>query len=637
LRRIAKVRKLALLAACLLAVAAAVFLWWRGRAVRLASTTETASASAQPWSDSPYASVRPEVRYVGDQACAECHPGEAESFRRHPMGRSLRPIRDWQPGDRLGKAAHNPFREHGFEFRVEARAGGLFHQARRIDPAGNVPLKVEAEVQYVIGSGTRGQSFLAERDGYLFESPISWFARKGIWDLSPGLTPNQWLDRAIGADCLFCHANRVEPVADHYNHYRPPTFRGFAIGCERCHGPGELHVQARKQGTAVNTTDPTIINPERLEPGLREAVCQQCHLEGVARVLRRGRDTYDYRPGLPLGAFWSMYVAAPSISQGPLAVGQVEQMYESKCFRASSGRLGCISCHDPHDYPPAAERAKYYRDRCLECHQQRGCQLVAGERQQRNNNDCVACHMPPLRPFDIAHTATTDHRILRRPQPEARVGSPGAPAGPGPLLLFPGMGDAPSGRDADREMGMALQLLCRERPELQAQVAPAAARRLERALDTWPDDLPAREAYAKCLGYQGRVREMLAVREQVLERAPEWEASVSAAAAAADALGETDKARALWQRAVAIDPWSSVYRFGLAQALARLRRWPEAIRECDAALSLSPLRVETRLFMIGCLVESGSRDRAGKEFALLLQLAPEQNDRLKQWFAKLTR
>src|SRR5262245_6637717 len=36
-----------------------------------------------------YQNTRPEVKYVGDATCAECHPKEAESYRRHPMGRSL--------------------------------------------------------------------------------------------------------------------------------------------------------------------------------------------------------------------------------------------------------------------------------------------------------------------------------------------------------------------------------------------------------------------------------------------------------------------------------------------------------------------------------------------------------------------
>jgi Flp pilus assembly protein TadD len=626
-------RKILILTGGVLALSAAFFSWWISHRSPPQSSTPSEPASIEPWADSSYQNVRPGVRYVGEQACAECHPSEAESFHRHPMGRSLQPIKAWKAADRLSARAHNPFDSQGLEFRVELRDGRVFHQARRLDAAGNTVLKLEAEVQYVVGSGTRGQSFLVERDGYLFQSSISWYARKGIWDLSPGFSVDQWLERAIGAPCLFCHANRVEAVDGSFNHYRPPTFRGHAIGCERCHGPGELHVQARQSGTAVAGEDRTIVNPERLEPRLREAVCQQCHLEGAARVLRRGRDTFDYVPGLPLGAFWAVYVPPPDISQGQVAVGQVEQMYESKCFRASQGRLGCLSCHDPHDYPAAAERVNYYRGRCLECHSQQGCRLTAAGRQQQNNNDCVACHMPPLHPYDVAHTAMSDHRI-RRPPGQQAAESASIPALAAPLLLFPGMDLAPAGREADRELGMALHTLYRKRPELQAKLARDASDRLQRALEIWPDDLPARETCASCLGYQGRIDEMLAQHEQVLARAPDWEASVAGAATAADALGQLDKALALWQRAVALDPWYAAYHDALAQTLAKTKRWPEAIRECDAALELSPARLQTRTLLIGCLAHSGARDRARKEFALLVHFYPQEKATLERWFAK---
>ena len=39
--------------------------------------------------------------------------------------------------------------------------------------------------------------------------------------------------------------------------------------------------------------DYTIVNPGRLGWPLREAVCQQCHLGGAARVVRRGRKRAD--------------------------------------------------------------------------------------------------------------------------------------------------------------------------------------------------------------------------------------------------------------------------------------------------------------------------------------------------------
>ena len=66
---------------------------------------------------------------------------------------------------------------------------------------------------------------------------------------------------------------------------------------------------------AGGPVDTTIVNPRHLERSLREAVCEQCHLEGEARTVRHGRGLDDFRPGMPLELFWSVFVAAPQAAQ----------------------------------------------------------------------------------------------------------------------------------------------------------------------------------------------------------------------------------------------------------------------------------------------------------------------------------
>ena len=122
----------------------------------------------------------------------------------------------------------------------------------------------------------------------------------------------------------------------------------------------------------------TIVNPADLAPALRESVCQQCHLQGWFRFPRAGRDFFDFRPGLPLHRFLAVFVRKESKPDRLELVGQVEQMESSRCFRASGGELGCISCHDPHRLPPPATKAEYYRGRCLECHEQEGLRPAGG-------------------------------------------------------------------------------------------------------------------------------------------------------------------------------------------------------------------------------------------------------------------
>src|SRR5260370_42199421 len=57
----------------------------------------------------PYRNVRPDVAYVSEETCAECHPNHADTFRKHPMGRSLAPVASVAAGQPYDARSHNPF------------------------------------------------------------------------------------------------------------------------------------------------------------------------------------------------------------------------------------------------------------------------------------------------------------------------------------------------------------------------------------------------------------------------------------------------------------------------------------------------------------------------------------------------
>jgi predicted CXXCH cytochrome family protein len=368
---------------------------------------------------------------------------------------------------------------------------------------------------------------------------------------------------------------------------------------------------------------------------LREAVCQQCHLEGEVRIVRRGRQPFDYRPGLPLHLFWSVFVRRPEFTQDHRVVGQVEQMEESRCFRASNGRLGCTSCHDPHALPAPEEKVAYYRRGCLGCHEQRGCQLPAPVRRERNQDDCSACHMPRLGSSDVAHTAVTDHRILRRPDEQ------GAPAGP--LLLEPGTHPlayfhtsltGPGDPEGERDLGLALVELARPYGPAARPVAPIALPYLEGAVRRAPDDVAAWEAkgYALWLDDQGPAA--LAAFDAALAAAPERERSLTDAAMLATALGRLDAAADYWRRAIAVNPWAASYHGRLARLLAERHDWQGALAECQTALRLNPYDRETRLVLVGCYLRSGSVAQARAEFETHVALHPAGAEALRRWFAE---
>jgi hypothetical protein len=587
--------------------------------------------SAEP--AQPYLNARPGVGYEGSARCAECHETEAATYAEHPMGRSVSPAGEALPGQH---EAAPSFEAAGLRYAVEQRPDGVFHRESADGSDGRAAAEVVVPVAFAVGSGRHGQSFLVNRDGYLFMSPISWYTRERAWALSPNYEKsNEHFSRRIAEGCLFCHANEARTEPDTVNHYRPAV-RLEPIGCERCHGPGELHVAARRRGEAPAGADLTIVNPGRLEPPLREAVCQQCHLQGEARIVHRGRLLYNYRPGLPLDEVVSVYVYPPDEVDTRKAVSHVEQMVLSRCYRGSGGKLGCISCHDPHVLPSARQRVAWFRGRCLACHQDTSCTLPPEERRRQDPEDgCITCHMPRGDTSNVAHTAITDHRIVRRPAAAA----PGD--GPADLALVPFHGGPFGGGDAggQRDLGLALcQMLDRPLPEAQGgRLARQACGLLGPAVASAPDDVPAQEKLGLALWKDKRPREALDVLEKALRQAPRRELALEKAALVSVELGDYERSTGYWQRLLAVNPhsWQSHGFFG--QTLAFRKQWPAAADECRAALRLDPFQVPTRMLLIDCLVHMGEEKQARAEFDTLLALRPPDLDRLRRWFDELTR
>jgi hypothetical protein len=151
-----------------------------------------------------------------------------------------------------------------------------------------------------------------------------------------------------------------------------------------------------------------MINPARLKAERRDSVCAQCHLEGAARIAKVGRTLDSYRPGETLSESLAIFVRADADAHGPGAVSQVESLALSRCKRTAGDALSCITCHDPHLQPTTAQKAGYYRAKCLGCHA-----ALATDHHSRQQ-DCTACHMPRLDSADIGHTMVTDHRIVPR-------------------------------------------------------------------------------------------------------------------------------------------------------------------------------------------------------------------------------
>jgi hypothetical protein len=585
----------------------------------------------------PYRNVHPSVKFMGDKTCSACHEKHARTFHSHPMGLAMDTVQAARPVERFDAMFHNPLFTPGFRYDVERRGERVFHRETRLDAKGETICAQEVEVHYACGSGTHGRSYLIERGSELYMSPLTWYPEKQRWDLSPAYHQvNQHFSRPITAECLFCHCNQANYVPDGFHRYRKPVFNGMAIGCERCHGPGELHVDRRQREPGFSGFDDTIVNPRDLSPPLREAVCQQCHLQGASRVACKGCGPFDFRPGLPLHAFLSVFVKPPELSGGSKFVGQVEQMIESRCYKASGGKMGCISCHDPHHKPPdPGERVAFYRSRCLTCHETRGCSITEPARRKLSpQDDCMQCHMP-RQDADITHTSISDHRVLRKAEsPSAR------PADAGPIRVFPlvyfhAKENPPDSPAVRRDLGVALMdLASSARVEAFRQsFAKLSAPFLEEALAKDARDIPAIESRATALSILGENHEAARLLDELLAQRPEREPALDLAGSIAFQLGRHQRAIDYWNRAIRLSPNRWRYHAGLANAHAQLREWSQALYHAERTLALHQGHVETRTVLVIAVLERGDRQRARRELELLLRFDPPNADELKKRFA----
>src|SRR5271170_243897 len=344
--------------------------------LRMAEARQNGQAvPVQPTPPDQYLNARAGVEYVGDESCRKCHSTIYAQFKQTGMGRSVS-IPSAEDLRELAKPIRLINEKLNRTYSVYARDGKIIHQESESDAKGRPVFSETHEIAYTVGAGDVGKSYLVAQGDALFVSPISYYARIGGWDLSPGYGEGifRGFTRRVVELCVDCHTGWPLLVPGTHNRFQQPPFRSLTVGCERCHGPGAIHVEQRTQDAIVGgsfdeSTDLSIVNPRKLRPEIRDDVCAQCHLAGDARVLQPGKDYLDFRPGTALGDVVTIFSVPQTIKGNHfVALDQFEQLKLSRCWTASNGRLGCISCHNPHVQLHDDQAVNFFRDRCLSCH-----------------------------------------------------------------------------------------------------------------------------------------------------------------------------------------------------------------------------------------------------------------------------
>ena len=182
--------------------------------------------------------------------------------------------------------------------------------------------------------------------------------------------------------------------------------------------------------------DLTIVNPAEFDAGLRDSVCQQCHLQGSFRFTRAGREPLDFRPGLPIHRFLAVFLMKAENRNKFEAVGHVEQMAVESLFHAPA-RAGSDASHVTTriDCRRRQRRSPIIASVVWRAMNRRGCVLPAAERQSRGQGETTAsratCRGSRSRTFLTRRRPTTGSPVAcpapwRRARGTDRV-SPGNP------------------------------------------------------------------------------------------------------------------------------------------------------------------------------------------------------------------
>ena len=234
----------------------------------------------QAESNSHYVTVEPLLehsngkKFMGSKSCAECHSDiykthlETAHFKTSYLA-DITTIKG-----NLNSGKNSFILNNLFEFSIEATDSGVFE---RVEMKSNKNLISSSKLDIVIGSGTKGQSYLSWNDNNLNQLQSSYFAPADKWINSPKYPDYLIEKRPVFPRCLECHTTYSKhiPSFSARNSYDKDQML-YGIRCESCHGPSADHVVYHRHNPEA-TSAKFMIAYKALSQQQRLDACALCH------------------------------------------------------------------------------------------------------------------------------------------------------------------------------------------------------------------------------------------------------------------------------------------------------------------------------------------------------------------------
>lgn len=317
-----------------------------------------------------------ESSYTGSSACKTCHPSIYDRWKKTRMANVVRTL--------------------------DEHPDAIIPDLAKPDPLVTFS---KSDIAFVYGSKWKQRYFKKSGDDY-YPLPAQWDITNKLWrpyfvrngtDWWASLYPPDNTQRPTGPLCDGCHSVNYD--------IRTRKVTEWNVGCEKCHGPGSMHV-ARPAKT-------NIVNPARLDYVHANDVCIQCHSQG--RPLKNPREGryYDWPVGFEAGHelkdFWQLEehtLGEATFTHFADGTAHKNRMQGNDFVSSLMYTRGvtCFSCHDVHGTDNDADLIKPANVLCLECHGPRSpngpfaatIEQHTHHKTGSSGNECVACHMPKI-------------------------------------------------------------------------------------------------------------------------------------------------------------------------------------------------------------------------------------------------